>query len=302
LLAGQALVESADLERVSERNQGKIACVQSHLVRVLEAGRLPAVERAAAGRSLAVLGDPRPGVGLRPDGLPDIAWCEVPAGSFLMGDEREPNETITQPYRVGRYPVTNVQFAAFVAANGYGERRYWTEAGWERKERGGWTEPRDFGEPYTLSNHPVVGVSWYEAVAFCRWLTEQLRQVGELDAEAEVELPNELQWEKAARGADGRTYPWGEEADPDRANYDDTGIGTTSAVGCFPDGTSPYGVEDLSGNVWEWVGDGRVLRGGAFSSDGTVVRCACRVVWGFPGLRDWSYGFRVVASPVRSDL
>jgi formylglycine-generating enzyme required for sulfatase activity len=316
LLAGQALVESADLERVSERNQGKIACVRSHLVRVLETGRLPAVERAAAGRSLAVLGDPRPGVGLRPDGLPDIAWCEVPAGLFTMGSpdnrlafigkETPQHERELAAFRISRYPVTNAQFTAFVAAKGYDERHYWTEAGWERKEREGWTRPMDAGEPFNLPNHPVVGVSWYEAVAFCRWLTEQLREVGELDAEAEVELPNELQWEKAARGTDGRTYPWGEEADPDRANYDDTGIGTTSAVGCFPGGTSPYGVEDLSGNVWEWTtgeheyGD-RVLRGGSFAIDVSSVRCAYRA-GGYPSLRDGHGGFRVVASPVRSDL
>jgi formylglycine-generating enzyme required for sulfatase activity len=332
LLAGQALVESADLERVSERNQRKIACVRSHLVRVLEAVRLPAVERAAAGRSLAVLGDPRPGVGLRPDGLPDIAWCEVPAGPFLMGGEREPNETISQPYRIGRYPVTNAQFGAFVASNGYGERRYWTEAGWKRKEREGWTEPRDFGEPYALSNHPVVGVSWYEAAAFCHWLTEQLREVGDLDTGTEIALPNEPQWEKAARGTGGRTYPWGDEANPNRANYNDTGIGTTSAVGGFPGGTSPYGVEDLSGNVWEWTrslwgtsffepdfqypydpedgrenpepGDDmrRVLRGGSFLDSGRYVRCACRYGGYDPNDRYGNYGFRVVASPVRSDL
>jgi formylglycine-generating enzyme required for sulfatase activity len=261
---------------------------------------------------LAVLGDPRPGVGLRPDGLPDIAWCEVPAGSFLMGDEREPNETISQPYRISRYPVTNAQFGAFVAAGGYTEQRYWREAReagvWQDGEvEGRWDDqpreaPYDYGEPFNLRNHPVVGVTWYEALAFCRWLTEQLREVGDLDTGTEIALPNEPQWEKAARGADGRTYPWGEEADPDRANYGDTGIGTTSAVGCFPDGTSPYGVEDLSGNVWEWVGDGRVLRGGAFNNHGSLVRCASRYDWHTPYYRSRHFGFRVVASPVRSDL
>lgn len=316
LLAGQALVDSADLERVSERNQGKVACVRSHLVRVLEAGRLPAVERAAAGRSLTVLRDPRPGVGLRPDGLPDIAWCEVPAGPFLMGDEQEPNETITQPYRISRYPVTNAQFAAFLVAGGYAEQRYWQEAqkagvwqGGEVKDRLD-DQPReapyDYGEPFSLPNHPVVGVTWHEALAFCRWLTEQLREAGDLDTGAEIALPNEPQWEKAVRGTDGRVYPWGDEADPDRANYDGTGIGTTSAVGGFPGGTSPYGVEDLSGNVWEWTASEDewghpVLRGGSFFDVGSYVRCAFRY-WDPPHGRYGDLGFRVVASPVRSDL
>ncbi len=111
-------------------------------------------------------------------------------------------------------------------------------------------------------------------------------------------------------------YPWGNESDPNRANYDDTGIGLTSAVGCFPGGASPYGVEDLSGNVWEWTrslyenypydpGDGRenleeegsrVLRGGAFGFAADYVRCASRVTWG-PGYRVLNRGFRVVVSP-----
>jgi formylglycine-generating enzyme required for sulfatase activity len=214
--------------------------------------------------------------------------------------------------------VTNAQFTAFVAANGYGERRYWTEAGWERKEREGWTEPRDLGEPYTLSNHPVVGVSWYEAAAFCRWLTEQLREVGDLDTGTEIALPNDPQWEKAARGTNGRIYPWGGEANPDRANYGDTGIGTTSAVGGFPDGASPYGVEDLSGNVWDWaisisydhLGEsasssddkeneiGQVIRGG--SHKGSLEEVSCFSRRKLPAdHRSFEIGFRVVVRSVQ---
>jgi formylglycine-generating enzyme required for sulfatase activity len=327
LLAGQALVESADLEQVSGRNQAKVERVVAHLVRVLEEGRLPAVERVAAGNALARLGDPRPGVTVRPDGSPDIVWCEVSPGPFTMGsvDDRlsllgkeTPQQKVGLPvFRIGRYPVTNVQFAAFVQARGYQERRYWTEAGWRRKERESWTKPREFGEPFGLPNHPVVGVSWYEAVAFCRWLTEHLQRTGELGGGEEITLPAEPEWEKAARGTDGRVYPWGDDPDPDRANYGDTGVGTTSAVGCFPGGASPYGAEDLSGNVWEWCrtkweedyenyqndndleGEAlRVLRGGSFDDGAWVVRCAYRVGVD-PGSRIWFFGFRViVASPV----
>jgi formylglycine-generating enzyme required for sulfatase activity len=176
-----------------------------------------------------------------------------------------------------------------------------------------------------LPNHPVVGVTWYEAVAFCRWLTEQLPACGEplkvwrdgqiVTSELgslEVILPSEMQWEKGARGVDGRIYPWGDEADPERANYDDTGIGTTSAVGAFPGGVSPYGVLDMGGNVWEWTrslrrdypydpDDGResldaeglrVVRGGSFSSRGRFVRCACRLRLN-PYRVDYDHGVRV---------
>jgi formylglycine-generating enzyme required for sulfatase activity len=332
LLAGQALVESAGLDKVSERNQAKVERVQAHLVRVMTDGKLPAVERVAAGNTLAKLGDPRPGVGLREDGLPDIVWCKIPAGPFLMGStdedgmafgDEKPQHTyeIEQPYGISRYPVTNAQYAAFVQAGGYVERIYWTEAGWAwRKEEAVSGLPK-LGGARDLSNHPQVAVSWYETVAFCHWLTEALRRVGELAECQEIVLPTEPQWEKAARSDDGRIYPWGAKPDPEKANFGDTGIGTTSAVGCFPGGASPYGVEDLSGNVWEWCrtkwekdykdykGDDdlegsarRVLRGGSFDDTAFSARCAVRFNWGNPDSRNRNRGFRLVASPFTSGI
>jgi len=338
LLAGMEPDASALLEGLAVVNPVVAACclveggaqasetarrtIATTLIARMTADQQVPVARAQAGDALSRLGDPRPGVGVDPTtGLPDIVWRDVPSGPFTMGsaddDERaygdekpqHRNESVTEGYLIGRYPITNAQFAAFVEAGGYQERRYWMEAGWERKERAGWTGPRDYGEPYNLLNHPVVGVSWYEAVAFCHWLTERLRQSGELGAGEEITLPAESQWEKAARGADGWVYPWGGDPDPNRANYSDTGIGATSAVGCFPGGVSPYGVEDLSGNVWEWCRtkwqesyegyrddddlEGevlRVLRGGAFFNPAGSVRCAFRYD---------DFGFRVmVASPV----
>jgi len=327
-LAGEVLVE-AGLNRVRESGLGRDLSerVRNRLADLVNGGHLTPVERAAAGRALAKLGDPRPGVGVNPEtGLPDIAWCSVPAGSFTMGslDDRlalvgkeTPQREVELPtFRMGRYPVTVAQFGAFVKAGGYQDRECWTEVGWTWVERRGRTGLSSYGEPFDLPNHPVMGVTWYEAVAFCRWLTEQLRQSGELEADWEISLPTESQWEKAARGVDGRIYPWGNDPDVDRANYADTGIGATSVVGCFPRGASPYGVADLSGNVWEWCatkwqesyksywddndleGDvRRVLRGGAFDGSGRLVRCACRY-WFSPNFRLRNYGFRLVASPV----
>jgi formylglycine-generating enzyme required for sulfatase activity len=176
-----------------------------------------------------------------------------------------------------------------------------------------------------------VGVSWYEALKYCDWLTERLREWKWTPAPLttllrtggwQVSLPSEAEWEKAARGTDGRIYPWGDEPDPNRANYGDTGINTTSAMGCFPGGASPYSVEDMSGNVWEWTrsldgkypyprekrararretllasdNETRVLRGGAFHSLHGYVRCACRG-GSFPDYSARYLGFRVAVLP-----
>jgi formylglycine-generating enzyme required for sulfatase activity len=343
------------LEGEPEVDDGVKSLVASALIEAMTGEKALAEARAQAGRALAKLGDPRPGVGLREDGLPDIVWCEVSAGPFTMGTREEDIPALLEDlggwrewyerevpqheyeiehlYAISRYPVTNAQYAAFVQAGGYAERRYWTEDGWSWRESEGVTGPEEYGTPYNLPNHPVVGVSWYEAIAFCRWLEEQLQVTGgklqvrdrddglrEINLEPgtfNVQLPTEPQWEKAARSGDGRIYPWGAEPDPEKANYDDTGIGTTSAVGCFPGGVSPYGVEELSGNVWEWCRtkwesdyrsyendstlEGtarRVVRGGAFGLPEYLVRCASRSD-GLPHIRFNDVGFRVVVSPFR---
>ncbi len=340
------------------------------------------LERADAGNALAKLDDPRPGVGLSPlhserseaeskkgEGqgvrLPDLVWCEIPAGAFTMGTREKDipglmkkyggneswykyetpqhdEKSITRAYLIGKYPVTNAQYNAFVQAGGYANAQYWQEAMahgyWQAgKFKGRWdNEPRarayDFGAPFNLDNHPVVGVSWYEAVAFCRWLTEKLKVKSEklkvwkdgqllpfsfeLDT-WQIRLPTEAEWEKAARGMDGRIYPWSDELTPQHANYDATKIGATSAVGIFPLGKSPYGLLDVSGNVWEWCstqwienykgydkknteresleGDvPRVLRGGAFHDESYLVRAACRY-GDFANFRNVNSGFRVAA-------
>ena len=336
VVAARCLVEGgADANELTRRS-----IVAALLARMTDE-RHPPVARVQAGDALARSGDPRPGVGVDPEtGLPDVLWCYVPPGPFLMGEggQQHRNERITAGYLISRYPVTNAQFGVFVNAGGYRERRYWTKAGWEWKEQEGRIGPDDVGDPFNLPNHPVVGVTWYEALAFCRWLQEQVAnrtwqvwlngQVKACHVEPQnvtIRLPSEAEWEKAARGTDGRRFPWGHEADPNRANCKDTGIGTTSAVRCFPGGVSPYGVEDLSGNVWEWTrslwggnweqsdfrypydprdgredleaGDyvARVLRGGSFYIEGRYVRCAARL-WNLPNYWPRYFGFRVVAA------
>ena len=278
-LAAQVVAESVDLTRVSPSNQLKLDRLRRWLVHLLRDSRLPAIERALAGRSVARLGDPRPEVMT----MDNMEFRTVPAGAFLMGDDREVHD-LPYDYQIARYPVTVAQFREYVEPSGQ--------------------QP---GKPDSLKgadNEPVVLVTWHEAAALCRWLTERWRQAGRLPEGWEVRLPAGAEWEKAARGTDGRTYPWGEGADPEKANFVETGIGQTSAVGCFPGGASPFGCEEMSGNVWEWTRDLeqssqeplRVLRGGAFYNRSGLVRCAYRVRRS-PDLWSGSIGFRVVVAP-----
>jgi formylglycine-generating enzyme required for sulfatase activity len=348
LLAGEALLEIglAGVQRI-EPGQALLRRVATWLEKAIRQDAvLKTIERAEAGNVLARLGDPRIEV---IDPL-HIELLDVPAGSFLMGNDDKAktfldNESPQHPYnvayayKIGRYPVTNAQFDAFVQAGGYKTPGYWQEAkshGYWRPgevqrrwyDEGKWVEewvsaPADYGEPFTLANHPVVGVNWWEALAFTRWLTEQLRAAGKLPAGWQVRLPSEAEWEKAARGDDGRDFPWLGKIDPDRVNYNAAGIGATSAVGCFPGGASLDRVEELSGNVWEWTrslyadypypaggqalqqrealsaGDShsRVLRGGSFANYEDGLRCAARFRY-YPGNRSVNVGFRVCASPL----
>ncbi len=359
-IAGEALLEIGLIGvRRETVGQAVLERVRNWLIEAMRRDDvLQASQRAAAGNTLGRLGDPRPEV---LDPL-QMAFVDVPAGPFTMGGTEYADEQpvhaaqIPEAYRIGHFPVTNAQYRAFVDAGGYGQERYWSEAktaGWwengkairglyrvkEEAGRYSWElvdkeegdRPRDFGEPYGLPNHPVVGVTWYEALAFGRWLTERMSSSGLLAAGWEVRLPSEAEWEKAARGTEGREFPWLGDADPNRANYSDTKIGTTSAVGCFPGGASPFEAEEMSGNVWEWTAslwgknpenpdfsypydrtDGReqldagsdvfrVLRGGSFLYDYGFVRCAVRGRF-FPSYGGDYFGLRVVLSPSASGL
>lgn len=233
-------------------------------------------------------------------------WITISAGKFVMGsrdDDKEGNDNerpqhavdIPYAYRIARYPVTNAEFAMFVEVTGHKSQAANQE----------------------LPDHPVVKVSWHDTQAYCKWLTEQLRADSTISADEIARLPNEAEWEKAARGEYGKKYPWGDEWDASKCNSRESNIGTTTPVGKYsPQGDSPYGVADMAGNVWEWTaslyepypykpgyerndpdaGGIRVLRGGSFGDSRGYARCASRA-YVHPDGRSGYFGFRVVVSP-----
>ncbi|GAB4213514.1 MAG: hypothetical protein OHK0022_50710 [Roseiflexaceae bacterium] len=258
----------------------------------------------------------------------DAYWCPVAPGPFWFGDDRESKPLrsalkqvqLPHAYWIGRYPITCADYARFVAAGGYTERCWWGEHGWgwrlsARRDNQPLEAPRiiDMME-YNGPIQPIVGVSWYEATAYCAWLTDQGHMQGWLPPHDQIRLPTALEWERAARGTDKRRYPWGDATpDPERANYRDTGIGRPSPVGCFPAGEAACGALDLAGNVMEWtatrmgadqaiepVDDPQrrevMLRSYAGFLDGNEHLCCGARDWNDPivGSNDW--GFRVVWS------
>ena len=235
--------------------------------------------------------------------LPDIDWVEIPAGEFIFGEEKQQLRLTLETFYIARYPITNAQYQAFIDDGGYVDDRWWVDL--ERQ-----TSPGE--SPWNQPNRPWTNVDWYETIAFCRWLSQQLGY--------EIRLPTEQEWEKAARGTDGREYPWGDHYREGFANVDEKGVRTTpsqldqtTAVGLYPQGTSPYGVMDMAGNVWEWclnkndnpidtvidkTEEYRVLRGGSWFSLPESTRAAGRD-GGSPDLRYSYRGFRVVCvSPI----
>ena len=301
VFAGQFLVESDLGEKNPEHEltgsePATREQVINSLISLVESGELDQRERCAGAAALGRLGDPRPGVGLQPDGLPWIEWCEIEAGEFLFGDEKQAF-LIDQRYSISKYPVTVVQYQAFIDAGGYAEAQWW-QAG----RLGQFDSPTSYSEIYETPNHPRVGVSWYEAMAFGEWLTAQLYP----DGKDRITLPTEQQWERAARHTDGRIFPWGDEWDGlvQRCNSAEYPVGHTSAVGAFPQGMAECGAHDFSGNVFEWCENvsstkvsARVLRGGAFWDPSGLVRCAGRV-GNRHHFRLIDVGFRVCSSPI----
>jgi formylglycine-generating enzyme required for sulfatase activity len=353
-------------------------------------------ERLAAGFALGTLGDPRferiqgpEGSYLRPP------LVDIPGGSYPIGDDdpidypdgvtkaHVPRHTVSvAAFRLGRYPVTNAEFACFLAAGGYEDERWWdtaagrnwrlgigTAAGihanvrdWvarcranpesmdKLKETGQWDEEQyerglrrvrmteaeldahlrelypeqRFTEPqfwrderFNNPSQPVVGLTWYEARAYCAWLSAQMA--------APMRLPTEVEWEAAARETAARRFAYGDSFDPLAGNTLETRLRRPSPVGAFVTGDTPEGLSDMAGNVFEWTSsafgkdfdvpefgypysadDGRedpeaatdvqrVTRGGAWFNGFTRSRAACRID-DLPDFRNFSCGFRVAAS------
>lgn len=298
--------------------------------------------------------------------LPDIDWVKIPAGSFLMGTEgdeayeaEKPAHTVNLPeFYISRSPITNAQYRCFLEAGLYEDLSFWREklplaaSQWlsgvapdeallktiaekhretyrtwltndtERRQPRFWTD-----KPWNLDNHPVVGVSWFEALAYSLWLNElgaAVKPKG-LTQPSQIRLPSEEEWEYAARGSSAWRYAWGMEADKQLGNYANTGLGHSSAVGLFPPSLA-FGLYDMSGNVWEWTTsrwgkdlsstdfnyaqwqeqqaqrnqldpmEFRIARGGSWGDYAGGLRCALRYRI-LPLIRFDGLGFRIVNCP-----
>jgi len=345
---GLALAARQALERVRDD--------EDQIRRVAEAAtRALASAAPQASPAMAPLVETRPKP--NPDRLKltvpfELDLIRIPAGEFLMGSDQAEDEDAyddelpqhrlsVAEFYMARTPVTVAQFSAFGKAAGYTtqaekdgfgwvwNRKGGADAKWDKANGANWQHP---GGPHTSvarkSDHPVTQVSWHDARAFADWLNHVA--VDTMPAGWKFRLPTEAEWEKAARGTDGRKWPWGNTWDVSKCNCDNQ-IGDTTPVGKYsPAGDSPYGCVDMIGNVWEWTvslwgnnlekpdykypynsADGRenlnapddvfrVLRGGSFYYDRRLVRCACRIDRSPPVNRFDYYGFRVVlreASP-----
>ncbi len=270
--------------------QGWVGALQSILTRGMSLETLTN-RRIAAANALGTLGGSQ--YWSLPHGEPE--WVNIPAGEFWMGEGQEVHILRLDVFSISRIPITNAQYALFIAATGHEPPAHWEEG----------------RIPKGRESHPVVHVMWHDALAYCRWL-------GSVTGKA-ITLPSEAEWEKAARGdKDQRAYPWGDTFDAARCNTRELGLGSTTPAGIFLEGASPYGVLDLSGNVWEWTrsryeeypyqpndgrenleagdNDHRVLRGGSFLFYELSARCAARYR-NYPFNRLNFIGFRVVVSP-----
>lgn len=244
-----------------------------------------------------------------PAGNLEVVMVAVPAGEFTMGsedgdnDEQPVTERFVDDFWIDKTEVTNQQYAFFLneLTNGTYENGCDGKACVEMQTDDATSKlllrENNYSVEAGFEKHPVNNVSWYGAVAYCEWRGAR--------------LPNEMEWEKAARGTDGRTYPWGEGIDDTLANYGNN-VGTTTEVGSYPDGASPYGALDMAGNLWEWTadpynnpykqlenyehnGETMVLRGGSWSNLDRLVRAANRGRYD-PATRLNNVGFRCASS------
>jgi hypothetical protein len=217
----------------SRREERTVAKAQERLLEVVKEEKDPKI-LADAGETLGWLGDTR-----------DLKeFVAIDGGKYKLKDL---GDVSLQAFEIGKYSVTNQWYEEFIKAGGYKNEQLWTQEGWKWLEHEKYEEPRYWHDRrWKCPNSPVVGVSWYEADAFCQWLTIT-RNDGH-----KYRLPTEQEWQAAAAGKEGREYPWGQWQN-NRCNTRESKILKTSAVGIFAEGATPEGVADLAGNVDVWT-------------------------------------------------
>lgn len=230
-------------------------------------------------------------------------WVEIPAGDVTLVDLggylSQPTTFSVAPFAMSKYPITNAQFAVFASAeDGYCDMAWWDFSDSARE----WRYEHDIPKPIEFGgDHPRTHVTWYEAVAFCHWLSAKTKTT--------IRLPSEQEWQRAAQGDDNRAYPWGNNWDDDACHHNlkHQNIGTEPVSQYDGTGDSPFGVVDMVGNVWEWcltnwaTGDieissdaVRVLRGGSWFDDVySAYKVTKRASWNAE-IRSDLRGFRVV--------
>ncbi|TXI20020.1 MAG: DUF4062 domain-containing protein [Nitrosomonas sp.] len=259
----------------------------------LNTDETPHQRREEIGLRFNQFGDPRRGIGLDEHGLPDIAWIDIPGREVTL-ETNSREHFAASPFRLARYPVTWAQYRAFIDA----EDGYRNEAWWRDLEK-----PSEPGPLlWSFANYPAISVTWYDAVAFCRWLSAK--------SKLDIRLPIEWEWQWAAVGATQQNFPWPGKWNPARANYVGAGIGRTVAAGMYPLSHSSFGVDDMAGNTWEWClnyykktkdiainndNEARVLRGGSWGDLPDGARASARHGV-HPGSRYNNFGFRVLCS------
>lgn len=227
--------------------------------------------------------------------------AQIPKGAFLYGEEKQEKE-IDYGYFIDRFPVTNRQYKEFLDDEKDHKVPYrsgvsFPPLGFPYVEKDHEVPYRkeDYARPYNwdrenrtfpegMEDHPVVLVTYQDAVKYCEWRS---RKDGH-----KYRLPTDEEWERAARGSDGRAYPWGDEFDKDKCNTRESGIGRTTSVTAYPDGASPHGCFDMVGNAREWTEGGEGMRGGSWFDIHSYARCSDR--FNIPEIGGGYVGFRCV--------
>lgn len=274
LLSGDLVKVNSASTQIIEAGDDVVKSYQNRLSRLIYSYDVKISQRISAGMSLSYLGDKR-------DFDERII---IQPGEFVFGDENI-KINLNKGFSIGKFPVTVSQYKEFVDGKGYKNKNYWTDEGWKWLQTWKIDKPKYWDDPrLNLLNYPIVGISWYEAYAYCNFIGGH--------------LPTEQEWERAARGKDGKQYPWGDDFYSELANTSEQGIGSICSVGLFLKGAADNGLLDAAGQVWEWTstefGPAKYsLKGGAWGTNSIYAKTTYR--YGLnPEVRDWYVGLRIV--------